>query len=132
MRKYILVCLLLSGMVAAQRLKLPMLHRDRVDADRAALNDKLTRLAETRKSLDLPEVQPNSSAELDALTASAQPKRPVSAVARQRVSQRAAVTRDAWPPPSQAWSAGEQEPSLGEVARKYRAQKRRAHSRSQQ
>lgn len=126
MRRYILGWLLLSGMVAAQRLKFPILHRDHMDAERAALSERLTRLAETRKSLGLPAAQPSSSAELDALTAAAQPKRSVSRVARQRVKRPAAITRNTWPPPCQTWSAGDPDPSLGEVARKYRAQKQRA------
>src|ERR1051326_8766756 len=68
MRKYILALLLLSGVAAAQSLRVPMLHHDPVDAQRAALHEKLTRLAETRSNLDVPVAQPDSSRELDALT----------------------------------------------------------------
>lgn len=151
MRKYIVALLVLSGAAAAQRLKVPLIHRDHTDAERAALHEKLTRLAETRKSMGMPEVEPGSSTELDALTASAkasQPrpehnrtgksvKRPAQATTAragqsQRIGQPSAATRNAWPPPSQAWTAGEPEPSLGDVARKYRAQKKRAPSSDQQ
>ncbi len=49
MRKCILVILILSGVVAA---------RDPVDAQRAALRKKLTRLAKVRESLAAPQPQP--------------------------------------------------------------------------
>lgn len=151
MRKYIVAVLVLSGVAAAQRLRVPLLHRDPVDAQRAALHEKLTRLAETRKDLGLPEAQPDSSAELDALTTSARASNSrvvhaspsVKSAKRstqvksagvghpQRAGQTGAATQNAWPPPSQAWTAGTPEPPLGDVARKYRAQKRQAHSSSQ-
>ena len=132
MRKYIVALLFLASVAAAQRLKVPLLHRDPVDAQRAALHEKLTRLAETRSSLGMSAAQPDSSPELDALTASAQPKRSVSPAPKQRVTRAAATTANAWPPPPQTWTAGEREPSLGDVARKYRTQKRQARSKSQQ
>ena len=131
MRKYILALLLLSGVAAAQRLRVPMLHHDPVDAQRAALHEKLTRLAETRTNLDMPVAQPDSSRELDALTASAQPKRLAAPPAKQRIVRPVAAKANAWPPPPQTWTASDREPSLGEVARKYRTQKRPARTQSE-
>lgn len=55
-----------------------------MDAQRTALHEKLTRLAETRQELDMPEA--HTSGELDALTASAQPKPHVAKVASKRVN----------------------------------------------
>ena len=132
MRKYILVLLVLSGVAAAQRLRVPILHRDPVDAQRAALHEKLTRLAEVRADPDMSAVQPDSSRELDALTASVQPKRSTSPAAKRPVVRPVATTANAWPPPPQAWTAADREPSLGEVARKERARKRQARAKSQQ
>ena len=132
MRKYIVALLVLSGVAAAQRLRLPILHRDPVDTQRAALHEKLTRLAETRASLNLAETQPASAPELDALTAAAQPKRPASPAAHQRVARPAATSASAWPPPPQTWTSGEREPSLGDFARQERARKRQARSQNEQ
>jgi hypothetical protein len=132
MRKYILVLLVLSGVAAAQRLRVPMLHRDPVDAQRAALHEKMTRLAETRSNAGMPEAQSASSLELDALTASAQPKRPASPATKQRVTRAPATTASAWPPPPQAWTAADREPSLGDVARTNRVQKRQSHPKSEE
>ena len=132
MRKYILALLILSGVATTQRLRVPIFHRDPVDAQRAALHEKLTRLAETRSSLGLPEAQPASSQELDALTAAAQPKRSAPPAAHQSVTRPVATTANAWPPPPQAWTSGDREPSLGEVARRERARKRQAHSKTEQ
>ena len=75
MRKYMLALLAVSGVAAAQGFRVPILHHDPVDTEREALHEKLTRLAETRKSLGMPEAQPGSTQELDALTASARAKR---------------------------------------------------------
>ena len=130
MRKYILALLVLSGVAAAQRLRVPILHRDPEDAQRAALHQKLTRLGETRKALGIPEGQ--SARDLDALTASAKPKRPAPPATHKRVTHPAAATANAWPPPPQAWTHGDQQPSLGEVARQNRARKRQASSSSEQ
>lgn len=127
--KYILAFLALSGVAAAQGLRVPLLHRDPVDAQRTALHEKLTRLAETRQELGMPEA--HTSGELDALTASAQPKPHVAKVASKRVN-RPATAAHAWPPPDATWTAGKQEPSLGEVARQYRAKKRQTTSSSKQ
>ena len=85
MRKYMLALLVLSGVAAAQKLRIPILHRDPVDAQRAALHEKLTRLDETRHSLNMPEARLASSLELDALTA-AQLQRAASPVAPKRLT----------------------------------------------
>ena len=130
MRKYLLALLVLSGVAAAQRLRVPILHRDPEDAQRARLHEKLTRLRETRNSLAVPEGQ--SARDLDALTAAAQPKRPAPPAKPKRVTHQAAASASAWPPLPQAWTHGEQQPSLGEVARQNRARKRQASSSSAQ
>ncbi len=122
MRKCILALLFLSSVGAAQ--KLPLFRRDPVDAERAALHEKLTRLAQTRKSLGMPEVQPASAAELEALTARTQPKQSGKPVPQRHAKPKAVAAETAWPPAPQVVAHDDQEPSLGEVARKYRAQKR--------
>lgn len=127
MRKYILAAWILSGVAAAQGFRVPLLQRDPADAERAALHEKLTRLADTRKELGLAEAQP--ARELDQLTAAAKPKRVVAKGAPQRATRTVAAAH-AWPPPDATWTSGNPEPSLGDVARKYRAQKRHARSSS--
>ncbi len=121
MRKCVLALVFLSSLAPAQ--KIPLLHRDHVDAERAHLHEKLTRLAETRQSLGMPAVQSGSAPELDALTARAE-KKPARTALPRRAKTKAAVAENAWPPPPQVVAHDNQEPSLGEVARQTRAQKR--------
>lgn len=131
MRKYMFALLVLSGVAAAQRLRVPLLHRDPADAERAALHEKLTRLAETRKSLGMPDAQSASSRELDALSASTQPRKSPAdhrALGGESAGQTQVKTANAWPPPPQTWTSADREPSLGDVARKERARKRQARS----
>lgn len=127
MRKCIVALLFLSSVASAQ--KLPRFRRDPIDSQRAALREKLTRLAETRKSLGMPEEQPSSATELEALTVRTQQKRPAAAPQRQ-AKPKAAAAEHAWPPAPQVVAHGDQEPSLGDVARQYRAQKKKAQSKS--
>src|SRR5690348_2517027 len=121
MRKFVLALLLLSSLTWAQRF--PFFGHDH---ERAALHEKLTRLAETRKTLGLPEEQSASAKELDSLTARTELKRNRPPVPQQRGKAKTTVGENTWPPPPQVFAHGDQEPSLGEVARKYRAQKRPA------
>ena len=130
MRKSIVALLILSSAAAAQRF--PRLHRNRVDAERAALHEKMTRLAETRKSLGMPEVQP---APKELLAFNDVQKVHAAPAARQRAIPKAERSRTSVPGAAQANAPnngvpqevnGNQEVSLGEVARQYRAKKRAA------
>ena len=124
MRKCVVALLFLTGLAAGQ--KIPLLHRDHVDTERAALHEKLTRLSETRKSMGMAEGQPSSAAELDVLTDRTKQKKSGTVAPKQRAKAKAAIAENAWPPAPQVVTRDDQEPSLGEVARKYRAQKRQA------
>lgn len=144
MRKRFLALLILPGLAAAQ--KIPLLHRDPLDTQRTQLREKLTRLAETRKSLDMPELQPASAAELDTLTTRTEQRRSGGSVAQRRTKaktvaaahapatgkpiQRNAGATEVAPGTEFVHSPASDEVSLGQAARQYRAQKQQAHSKT--
>ncbi len=151
MRKCILIILVLSGVAATQ-----VFRRDPVDAERAALRKKMTRLAKARKNFDKP-------ASKDLLPVAEAKKVPAEPVAQQRAGvQDVAVEKSPPPAPQPAVAGprnpapavaaatdvapahkviyspttdmqrvnGKQEVSLGEIARQYRARKRQQLSSS--
>jgi hypothetical protein len=102
MKKCILVILVLSGIAVAQ-----LFRGDPVDAERARLREKLTRLAEARKDLAVPQPQPalpivpaiDQPASKDLLPVAEGKKMPAQPVAQQRAAQVVAVEKSPTPAP---------------------------------